>query len=102
MVSHPRHDLDDVIHSPVRMSIVAVLAAADRVEFAFVRDAVEITDPTLSKQVTMLEKAGYVEVIKGYAGKRPRTWLKLTPEGREAFTRHLAALRAIADGAGLP
>ncbi|WP_061291063.1 winged helix-turn-helix domain-containing protein [Herbidospora cretacea] len=101
-MNHPRHDLDEVIHSPVRMSIVAVLAAADQVEFAFVRDAVEITDPTLSKQVTTLEKAGYVEVIKGYAGKRPRTWLKLTPEGREAFVRHLAALRAIADGAGMP
>nr|WP_062336698.1 transcriptional regulator [Herbidospora sakaeratensis] len=101
-MNHPRHDLDDVIHSPVRMSIVAVLAAADEVEFAFVRDAVEVTDPTLSKQVTTLEKAGYVEVVKGYLGKRPRTWLKLTPEGRAAFTRHLAALKAIADGAGMP
>ncbi|TKK86325.1 transcriptional regulator [Herbidospora galbida] len=83
------------------MSIVAVLAAADQVEFQFVRDAVEVTDPTLSKQVTTLEKAGYVEVVKGYLGKRPRTWLKLTPEGRAAFTRHLAALKAIADGAGM-
>ncbi|WP_212735444.1 winged helix-turn-helix domain-containing protein [Herbidospora galbida] len=100
-MSHPRHDLDEVIHSPVRMSIVAVLAAADQVEFQFVRDAVEVTDPTLSKQVTTLEKAGYVEVVKGYLGKRPRTWLKLTPEGRAAFTRHLAALKAIADGAGM-
>ncbi|WP_062350398.1 winged helix-turn-helix domain-containing protein [Herbidospora yilanensis] len=101
-MTHPRHDLDEVIHSPVRMSIVAVLAAAEEVEFAFVRDAVEVTDPTLSKQVTTLEKAGYVEVVKGYLGKRPRTWLKLTPEGRAAFARHLAALKAIADGAGMP
>ncbi|WP_030452849.1 winged helix-turn-helix domain-containing protein [Herbidospora cretacea] len=101
-MNHPRHNLDEVIHSPVRMSIVAVLAAAGEVEFAFVRDAVEVTDPTLSKQVTTLEKAGYVEVVKGYLGRRPRTWLKLTPEGRAAFTRHLAALKAIADGAGMP
>jgi DNA-binding MarR family transcriptional regulator len=97
-VSHPRHQLDELIHSPVRMSIVATLAAADRAEFAFVRDTVEITDSALSKQVATLEKAGYVKVIKGYVGKRPRTWLSLSKAGREAYERHLAALRAISDG----
>jgi DNA-binding MarR family transcriptional regulator len=94
-VSHPRHQLDELIHSPVRMSIVATLAAADRAEFAFVRDTVEITDSALSKQVATLEKAGYVKVIKGYIGKRPRTWLSLSAAGRAAYERHLAALRAI-------
>lgn len=97
-MSHPRHQLDELIHSPVRMSIVATLAAADRAEFAFVRDTVEITDSALSKQVATLEKAGYVKVIKGYVGKRPRTWLSLSKAGREAYERHLAALRAISDG----
>jgi hypothetical protein len=37
-----------------------------------------------------------VKVDKGYVGKRPRTWLSLTPAGRQAMTRHLEALRAIA------
>jgi DNA-binding MarR family transcriptional regulator len=96
-VSHPRHQLDELIHSPVRMSIVATLAA-DRAEFAFVRDTVEITDSALSKQVATLEKAGYVKVIKGYVGKRPRTWLSLSTAGRAAYERHLAALRAISGG----
>jgi DNA-binding MarR family transcriptional regulator len=97
-VSHPRHELDEVIHSPVRLSIVATLAAADKAEFAFVRDTVEITDSALSKQITTLENAGYVKVIKGYVGKRPRTWLALSKDGRQAYARHLAALRAIAEG----
>jgi Winged helix DNA-binding domain len=38
------------------------------------------------------------KVRKGYVGKRPRTWLSLTAAGRTAFDRHLAALRAIAEG----
>ncbi|RCV48449.1 winged helix-turn-helix domain-containing protein [Marinitenerispora sediminis] len=97
-MSHPRHELDEVIHSPVRLSIAATLAAVDKAEFAFVRDSVEITDSALSKQVATLEKAGYVTVTKGYVGKRPRTWLALSEEGRRAFERHLAALRAIAEG----
>jgi DNA-binding MarR family transcriptional regulator len=93
--THPRHRLDDTIHSPVRFSIVATLAAVDRAEFKFVRDAVEVSDSVLSKQTSTLEQAGYVEVSKGYVGKRPRTWLSLTADGRRAYAEHLAALRAI-------
>jgi DNA-binding MarR family transcriptional regulator len=66
----------------VRFSIVALLAAADRAEFGFVRDYVEIDDSTLSKQVSSLERAGYVKVQKGFIGKRARTWLSLTRTGR--------------------
>ncbi|ACY95689.1 MULTISPECIES: winged helix-turn-helix domain-containing protein [Thermomonospora] len=101
-MNHPRHRLDEVIHAPVRFAVMATLAAADRAEFAFVRDTVEITDSALSKQVSTLEKAGYVKVTKGYVGKRPRTWLSLTPAGRSAFASHCAALREIVDSALSP
>ena len=93
-----RARLDDVIHSPVRLSVVAALAATEEAEFAAVREAVQISDSTLSKAVTVLEGAGYVSVRKGYVGKRPRTWLAITSAGREALRAHLAALRAIAGG----
>ena len=96
--SHARHRLDDVIHAPVRFSIVAALAKVENAEFAAVRDAVELSDSVLSKQAAQLEAAGYVAIKKGYMGKRPRTWLSLTAEGRKAFEAHLAALRAIAEG----
>lgn len=93
---HARHRLDEVIHAPIRFSIVATLAGVDEADFAAVRDAVEVSDSALSKQVSTLESAGYVKVKKGYVGKRPRTWLSLTPKGRGALTVHLAALREIA------
>nr|WP_227014884.1 transcriptional regulator [Nocardiopsis sinuspersici] len=96
--------LDEVIHSPVRFSVVAALAAVDRAEFRFVRDTVEVTDSALSKQVTVLENAGYVRVHKVAVGRRTRTSLSLTREGRAAFERHVRALRDIASGAldGVP
>jgi DNA-binding MarR family transcriptional regulator len=97
-VEHPRHRLDEVIHQPVRFSVLAALAAATEAEFGFVRDTVQVSDSALSKQVTVLEQAGYVEAKKGYVGKRPRTWLRITPDGRTAFTEHLATLREIAEG----
>lgn len=98
---HPRHGLDDLLGHPVRFSVAALLAAASKLEFSFVRDHVEVTDSMLSKQVSTLEQAGYVRVDKGFVGKRGRTWLSLTREGRRAFERHLAALQEIAQSDGV-
>lgn len=92
---HPRHRLEQQLLHAVRFSIVATLAASDMAEFGFVRDTIEISDSMLSKQIALLENVGYVAVQKGYIGKRPRTWLRLTSSGRAAFSRHLDALRAI-------
>ena len=82
---------DPLIHPITRLSICGLLAAgADWVEFAALRDAAGISDSVLSKQSRVLEDAGYVEVRKGAVGRRPRTWFRLTAEGREAVEGHLA------------
>ncbi|MFE7295108.1 winged helix-turn-helix domain-containing protein [Streptomyces sp. NPDC057579] len=96
-MTHPRKSLNSVIHAPLRFSIVAALASVDEADFKTLREAIEITDSALSKQITLLEQASYVKVRKTFVGKRPRTWLSLTNEGRTAFTRHLTALREIVD-----
>lgn len=96
--AHPRLQLDEYLSLPVRLSIVAALARVDDAEFAAVRDAIEVSDPVLSKQVGILEGASYVSTRKGYVGKRPRTWLSLTDEGRAALRRHLTALHTLIDG----
>ncbi|KOU00280.1 ArsR family transcriptional regulator [Streptomyces rimosus subsp. pseudoverticillatus] len=89
-----------MLNSPVRLSVVAALAAVEKAEFALVRELVEVSDSVLSKQVAALEAAGWVAVTKGRVGRRARTWLSLTAEGRVVYERHLTALRAIAEGAG--
>ncbi|MBJ9993650.1 MULTISPECIES: winged helix-turn-helix domain-containing protein [Paenibacillus] len=95
--NHFRHKLDELIHVPVRLSIMATLAPAERVDFQFLRDAIEVSDSLLSKHLSVLEAAGYVEVIKGYVGKRPRTWLAITETGRTAFKDYVEVLRLIVD-----
>jgi DNA-binding MarR family transcriptional regulator len=97
-LTHPRHELDELLAHPVRFSVVAMLAPATQIEFSFIRDRVEVTDSMLSKQISLLEQAGYVKVDKVFVGKRGRTWLSLTKPGRRVFERHLAALREIATG----
>jgi DNA-binding MarR family transcriptional regulator len=95
--THPRYDIDEILTSPIRLSIIAALSRAAEIEFRALRDRIEISDSALSKQISQLENAGYVEVRKGYFGKRPRTWLSISDEGRVALKRHVAALHAIVD-----
>lgn len=95
-MSHPRHDLEPLFQNPTRFSILALLAPADKVEFRFVRETVEISDSALSQHVTTLEGAGYVSVDKGRVGRRARTWLSATDTGRSALTHHLETLDRIA------
>ncbi|GAB1643702.1 winged helix-turn-helix domain-containing protein [Krasilnikovia sp. MM14-A1259] len=90
-----RLPLDPVLTTTTRLSIVALLAAADEVDFGTVRDAAELSDSALSKQASALEAAGYISVRKGYVGKRPRTWLRLTASGRAALRSYVAALNSI-------
>lgn len=94
-MTHPRAALDTELTAPLRLSVAAALAAVEEAEFAAVRDAVETNDAELSRQVSRLEKAGYVAVAKKRSGRYARTWLALTPEGRERLAAHVRALREI-------
>jgi DNA-binding MarR family transcriptional regulator len=90
-----RARFDELIHPSTRLSIVALLAAADWADFAFVRDQLELSDSALSKQLSTLEEAGYVEMERPVRDRRRRVRARLTPTGRAAFAGHVAALREI-------
>ncbi|MDG4757352.1 transcriptional regulator [Micromonospora sp. WMMD710] len=94
--------LDPALLDPTRLAIVALLAGTEWAEFAFVRDAVELSDSALSKRISALGDGGYVDVRKGYVGKRPRTWINLSAAGRAALSAHIAALQDIANRAAAP
>lgn len=100
-VHHPRHDLDPVLLHGVRFSVLAIAVTADKVAFSYVRDALQVSDSVLSKQLTALEDAGHVRISKLAEGRRAKTWVSATPEGRATFARHHAALEAIASGQDL-
>lgn len=86
---------DELIHAPTRLAIVALLAAAQWADFKYIRDELGLSDSALSKQLSTLESAGYVEIRKSFVGKRPRTSASLSAAGRQAFEQHMAALQQI-------
>ncbi len=97
-----RAQFDELIHSSARLSIVSLLAASDWAEFKFIRETLSLSDSALSKQLTLLENAGYVEIRKAFIGKRPHTWARLSKRGRVAFEGHVTRLSEILNGSGLP
>jgi len=91
-------ELNPLIHQPTRLRIMAALVGlddGDKADFTFLRDLLELTDGNLSVHLQRLEEAGYVAVEKAFVGRRPKTWLRVTPEGRDAFTTHVDALERI-------
>ncbi|WP_433194354.1 transcriptional regulator [Nocardia sp. CA-107356] len=86
---------DELIHPSTRLSLVATLAAADWAEFAFLKDHLGLSDSALSKQLAILENAGYVATERHLDGSRRKVRARLTERGRAAFTGHIAALQEI-------
>jgi DNA-binding MarR family transcriptional regulator len=84
--------IDDVIHSRLRLAVMAVLASLDRVEFTVLRDRVKATDGNLSTHLRKLEEAGYVRIEKHFVERKPRTDCSLTVEGRGAFRAYIEQL----------
>ena len=90
----------EVVHAPTRLRICGLLRRAEELEFSVIRDALELSDANLSKNLAVLANAGLVSVRKEASEKRSDarrlTSVALTGAGREVVEEHLAALRAIA------
>jgi DNA-binding transcriptional ArsR family regulator len=92
---------DEIIHQTVRLKIMATLNALPggaAIEFTRLKQILEVTDGNLGAHLATLEKAGYVEVLKDFVGKKPRTRVVMSGDGRRAFEGHVAYLKAVLAG----
>ena len=77
--------LDDIIHQPLRLRIMAALNALPSgagLEFAKLKKLTGATDGNLGAHIETLSKAGYVAVEKAFVGKKPQTTVTATAAGR--------------------
>ena len=95
-------ELDRTIHEPVRLRIVSVLSGVDRADFNFMLSTLGLSRGNLASHMDRLERAGYVEVIKSFSGKIPRTEYRLTAKGRKALADYWTMLDEIRTQMHLP
>lgn len=91
----PTDRLDETVHQRVRLGVLTVANEARRVEFRFLQESMKLTAGNLSQHIRVLEEAGFVKVEKGVEGRRPRTWVAITREGRAALRQEITALKAL-------
>ena len=89
--------LDETVHQRVRLGVLTIANEARRVEFRFLQETMGLTAGNLSQHIRVLEEAGFVKVEKGLDGRRPRTWLAITRDGKAALREEIAALKVLVD-----
>jgi len=84
--------LDDIIHSRIRLAIISILISIDQSDFIFLKNQVNTTDGNLSVHLRKLEEAEYITVTKTFEDRKPISYYQITPKGREAFKLYVERL----------
>lgn len=88
--------LDRVIHERARLSILTSLLTHPKgLSFVDLKQLCALTDGNLSRHLSVLEKAGLVESVKGHDRNRPLTTSRITPEGRSRYLDYLSTLEQV-------
>jgi DNA-binding MarR family transcriptional regulator len=93
--SHPALGLDDVVHQKTRLALLTVLDEAGQADFPYLKRLLDLTDGNLGRHLDILAEQGLIEITKGYAGRRPRTWATITPKGERALTAEMSSLATL-------
>lgn len=86
-------ELDALLHSQLRLAVMSILVSVESADFVYIKQQTEATAGNLSVQLEKLQSAGYILVEKGYKGKKPCTTCRITPQGVEAFSKYVEALK---------
>ena len=87
-------ELDVLLHSQLRLAVMSILVSVESADFVYIKQQTEATAGNLSVQLEKLQLAGYISIEKGYKGKKPCTTCRITPQGVEAFSNYVEALKS--------
>lgn len=93
----PLGDLDQVIHAPARLMILAYLYVVESADYVYLMRLTKLSWGNLATHLTKLEEAGYISIEKEFQGKKPHSTIRLTPEGRESFKSYKRKMQQILD-----
>ena len=89
------NSVDRLIHEPARYNIMALLYVVEKADFLFIRNQTEMTSGNLSTHLRKLEEGGYVKIDKTFVGRKPKTFVRLSTEGRAAFENYRESMKKL-------
>jgi DNA-binding MarR family transcriptional regulator len=88
--------LDRVIHERARLSVLTSLLTHPRgLTFVELKQLCSLTDGNLSRHLSVLEKDGLVQILKGHERNRPLTLCRITAAGRKRYLEYLQTLEQV-------
>lgn len=97
-MKNPIAQLNKVFDSRVRLGIMSALLVNDEVNFNDLKELIEVTDGNLASHLKTLEEQEYINVHKGFVGRKTNTTYSVTKAGEKAFKAHLDALEKMIRG----
>lgn len=88
-------EFDEVVHQKTRLGILTILSEVPKTDFNYLRETLNVTAGNLSSHISLLRRVGYVSIEKVFEKNKPRTWVRITPEGRKAFKAELDSLKSL-------
>ena len=98
MESHTLSDIDQLIHAPARLMLMTYLYVVDSADFVFLKRLTNLSWGNLSTHLKRLEEAGYVALDKSFKGKKPHTMVRMTEDGRAAFSQYKSRMQEVLEG----
>ena len=92
-----KSQFDELILSKTRLGIISALIGGDKLEFTYLRNALELSDGNLSVQIRKLEEAGYIKVEKVFVARKPKTFCNITGKGRRAVRNLIRKLENLSN-----
>ena len=86
-------ELDPILHSQLRLSIVSILMSVEEAEFTFIKESTGAAAGNISIQIKKLQEAGYVNVEKTFKNNYPNTSVSITSKGIKAFEEYVDNLK---------
>lgn len=87
-------DLDPLLHSQLRLSIISILIGIKEAEFTYIREKTRATAGNISVQIAKLEEASYITIKKEFKNNYPCTTLAITKNGIKAFEDYVDNLKS--------
>lgn len=95
MIDFDYQQLDEIIHSRIRLAVMSVLISVDSADFNYLKKKVNATDGNLSVHLKKLEEAEYINATKEFVGKKPQSSYNLTAKGKKAFEIYVERLEKL-------
>lgn len=88
-------ELDPLVHSRARLLVMTYLYVVEKMDYVYLQRVTDLSWGNLSKHLSKLETAGYVEMEKTFIDKKPNTSVWLTLDGRHAYNEYKEKIQSV-------